>query len=158
MRDAPLRRRWAERVASEVYRLRDGADLEALALSPQERALAEALRAPCSFVELCRATTIDPDAVRRLLRRLRGAGVLRNVSNEHRAESGTVEVVPAGPDPAVGRYSLQAPTDARVRVAGAAERAVRARAAPGVAERERRGHETQSGVVRRFLDSVRFKR
>lgn len=166
VRPQSLSKRWAERVAAEVYELRAGVDLEAFGLSPWERTIADRLREPQSLLELCRSAPIDPEAIRRLLRRLRAAGALRSLPARARSISGTVEVAePTPPEPdtvrpppvRVGAYSVKHPAHARddARVI----RASRAVSRPRKSEpATRRRHEPKSGLVRRFLDSVRFKR
>lgn len=164
MRRQPLSERWAQRVAAAVYQLRDGVDLEPYALSPEERLVADRLREPRSLLELCRTASIDPEAVRRLLRKLRAGGALMHLDVKGRAVSGTVEVRRTDPPPSgaprpgpggAGTYHVTNPAHARDEARAALRREVLGRD-PARARRGR--HEQESGLVRRFLDSVRFKR
>lgn len=158
MRARPLSRRWAQRVAAEIYELRPGVDLRGYPLTDDERAVVAHLDEPQSFSQLCRGSTLDPDSLRRLLRRLRTDGVLRSLSGQMPAVPAEAETAEAsdlaGQSP--GEYRVTSPSHAQERV-GAASRVRRAQAPRASdATRAPRPHEQKSGLVRRLLDSVRF--
>jgi hypothetical protein len=160
VRAQPLSRKWAQKVAAEIYQLRPGVDLSAYPLTDDERAVAARLDEPHSFSQLCRGSTLDPDSLRRLLRRLRGDGILRSLSGQTPAVTGSDAPEAAEPPlPGPGEYRMTTPSHAQERAGGAA-RPVRRATAPRASDRERepRPHEQKSGLIRRFLDSVRFGR
>lgn len=158
MRAQPLSRKWAQRVAAEIYQLRPGVDLQAYPLADDERAVVARLDEPHSFLQLCRASTLDPDSLRRLLRRLRADGVLRSLSGQSLAVTGTSATPGDSHPPSPGEYRVTNPTHAQERAGVASRPGRRSPAAPRASDQERtpRPHEQKSGLVRRFLDSVRF--
>lgn len=158
MRAQPLSRKWAQRVAAEIYQLRPGVDLTGYPLTDDERAVVARLDEPRSFSQLCRGSTLDPDSLRRLLRRLRGDGILRSLSGQSPAVTGSeAPEATEPPAPSPGAYRLTSPTHAQERT-GPAVRERRRVSPPRASDRERspRAHEQKSGLVRRLLDSVGF--